>query len=213
MSNMEIDYVTSTSISSSPLAAVLGARQRATRLLDSQAADTPGSQLRRHQKSRGRCPDRARDFRQEPRRTCGGRRALDRVLLWNHYVVPQFTDDKVSAARWDRFGRPIRCRVWRRGISNGLGVGSERAANEGSWYRITSATSYVLCLIALLFLPETRGKPLTGWSFTISIAPSGRRARRSVLVLAITANPKPSPGAELWLRPVIYLSYSPDQRQ
>jgi microcin C transport system substrate-binding protein len=33
-------------------------------------------------------------------------RALDRVLLWNHYVVPQFTDDKVRAARWDRFGRP-----------------------------------------------------------------------------------------------------------
>ena len=33
-------------------------------------------------------------------------RALDRVLLWNHYVVQQFTDDKVSAARWDRFGRP-----------------------------------------------------------------------------------------------------------
>jgi hypothetical protein len=24
------------------------------------------------------------------------------------------------------------------------------------------ATSYVLCLVALLFLPETRGKPLTG---------------------------------------------------
>jgi microcin C transport system substrate-binding protein len=33
-------------------------------------------------------------------------RALDRVLLWNHYVVPQFTDDKLRAARWDRFGRP-----------------------------------------------------------------------------------------------------------
>jgi microcin C transport system substrate-binding protein len=33
-------------------------------------------------------------------------RALDRVLLWNHYVVPQFTYDKVSAARWNRFGRP-----------------------------------------------------------------------------------------------------------
>jgi microcin C transport system substrate-binding protein len=33
-------------------------------------------------------------------------RALDRVLLWNHYVVPQFNDDKVRAARWDRFGRP-----------------------------------------------------------------------------------------------------------
>ena len=33
-------------------------------------------------------------------------RALDRVLLWSHYVVPQFTYDKVAAARWDRFGRP-----------------------------------------------------------------------------------------------------------
>ncbi len=33
-------------------------------------------------------------------------RALDRVLLWNHYVVPLFTDDRLRAARWDRFGRP-----------------------------------------------------------------------------------------------------------
>jgi len=32
--------------------------------------------------------------------------ALDRVLLWNHYVVPQFTYNKTRAARWDRFGRP-----------------------------------------------------------------------------------------------------------
>jgi microcin C transport system substrate-binding protein len=33
-------------------------------------------------------------------------RALDRVLLWNHYVVPQFTDGRLRAARWDRFSRP-----------------------------------------------------------------------------------------------------------
>ena len=33
-------------------------------------------------------------------------RALDRVLLWNFYVVPQWTYDKVRTARWDRFGRP-----------------------------------------------------------------------------------------------------------
>jgi microcin C transport system substrate-binding protein len=33
-------------------------------------------------------------------------RALDRVLLWNFYVVPQWTYGKVRAARWDRFGRP-----------------------------------------------------------------------------------------------------------
>jgi microcin C transport system substrate-binding protein len=33
-------------------------------------------------------------------------RALDRVLLWNHYVVPQWTYGKQRTARWDRFGRP-----------------------------------------------------------------------------------------------------------
>ncbi|MBV9954028.1 MAG: ABC transporter substrate-binding protein, partial [Pseudolabrys sp.] len=32
--------------------------------------------------------------------------ALDRVLLWNFYVVPQWTYRKVRTARWDRFGRP-----------------------------------------------------------------------------------------------------------
>jgi microcin C transport system substrate-binding protein len=33
-------------------------------------------------------------------------KALDRVLLWNHFVVPQFTYNKIRTARWDRFGRP-----------------------------------------------------------------------------------------------------------
>jgi microcin C transport system substrate-binding protein len=33
-------------------------------------------------------------------------RALDRILLWNHYVVPQWYYDKVRTARWDRFGHP-----------------------------------------------------------------------------------------------------------
>jgi microcin C transport system substrate-binding protein len=32
--------------------------------------------------------------------------ALDRVLLWNHYVVPQWTYGKERTARWDRFGHP-----------------------------------------------------------------------------------------------------------
>jgi microcin C transport system substrate-binding protein len=35
-------------------------------------------------------------------------RALDRVLLWNHYVVPQWTLGKVRTARWDRFALPAR---------------------------------------------------------------------------------------------------------
>ena len=33
-------------------------------------------------------------------------RALDRVLLWNHYVVPQFYSDETRTARWNRFGHP-----------------------------------------------------------------------------------------------------------
>jgi microcin C transport system substrate-binding protein len=33
-------------------------------------------------------------------------KALDRVLLWNHYVVPQWAYFKVRSARWDRFSRP-----------------------------------------------------------------------------------------------------------
>ena len=33
-------------------------------------------------------------------------KALDRVLLWNNYVVPQWTYGKARSARWDRFSRP-----------------------------------------------------------------------------------------------------------
>jgi microcin C transport system substrate-binding protein len=33
-------------------------------------------------------------------------KALDRVLLWNHYVVPQWNYPKLRTARWDRFGHP-----------------------------------------------------------------------------------------------------------
>ena len=33
-------------------------------------------------------------------------RALDRVLLWQHYVIPQFHDDKHRLAFWNKFGYP-----------------------------------------------------------------------------------------------------------
>jgi microcin C transport system substrate-binding protein len=33
-------------------------------------------------------------------------KALDRVLLWNHYVIPQWNYPFQRTARWDRFGRP-----------------------------------------------------------------------------------------------------------
>ena len=32
--------------------------------------------------------------------------ALDRVLLWNHYVVPEWTLAKTRTARWNRFAHP-----------------------------------------------------------------------------------------------------------
>lgn len=33
-------------------------------------------------------------------------RALDRVLLWNHYVIPQWHIQNFRVAYWDKFGRP-----------------------------------------------------------------------------------------------------------
>ena len=35
-------------------------------------------------------------------------RALDRALVWNHYVVPMWFTDFDRTARWDRFGRPAK---------------------------------------------------------------------------------------------------------
>ena len=33
-------------------------------------------------------------------------RALDRVLLWGHYVIPNWHIRSYRVALWDRFGRP-----------------------------------------------------------------------------------------------------------
>ena len=33
-------------------------------------------------------------------------KALDRILLWNNYVVPQWSFSKLRTARWDRFSHP-----------------------------------------------------------------------------------------------------------
>jgi microcin C transport system substrate-binding protein len=35
-------------------------------------------------------------------------RALDRVLLWGHYVIPQWHLQSYRVAYWDKFGRPAR---------------------------------------------------------------------------------------------------------
>ena len=76
-------------------------------LWSSQAADTPGS--RNYVGIRDPAVDALVErviFANSRGELIAATRALDRVLLWNHYVVPQFTDDKVRAARWDRYHRP-----------------------------------------------------------------------------------------------------------
>ena len=60
-------------------------------------------------------------------------RALDRVLLWHHYVVPQWTYGKVRTARWDRFAGPAMMPIY--GLSAFPAIwwwDAERAAKTGS---------------------------------------------------------------------------------
>jgi len=45
-------------------------------------------------------------FAKTPEELHAATRALDRILLWNHYVLPQWGYSKLRTARWDRFGRP-----------------------------------------------------------------------------------------------------------
>ena len=59
-------------------------------------------------------------------------KALDRVLLWNHYVVPQWTYGKVRTARWDRFGRPGDAAEIRHvGVPDHLVVGCSEGGEDG----------------------------------------------------------------------------------
>jgi microcin C transport system substrate-binding protein len=73
----------------------------------SQAADQPGS--RNFVGIKNPAVDTLTDrvvFAKSREELVAATKALDRVLLWNHYVVPQWTYGKVRTARWDRFGRP-----------------------------------------------------------------------------------------------------------
>jgi microcin C transport system substrate-binding protein len=73
----------------------------------SQAADTPGSN--NYIGIKNPAVDALIDkviFAKNRQGLIAATRALDRVLLWNHYVVPQWNYPKVRTARWDRFSRP-----------------------------------------------------------------------------------------------------------
>jgi microcin C transport system substrate-binding protein len=73
----------------------------------SQAADIPGSQnlIGVRNPAVDKLIDRV-IFARDRAELVAATRALDRVLLWNHYVVPQFAYGKIRTARWDRFSRP-----------------------------------------------------------------------------------------------------------
>ncbi len=73
----------------------------------SQAADAPGS--RNTIGIKNPAVDTLIDrviFAKDRAELVAATKALDRVLLWNHYVVPQWNYPKVRTARWDRFSHP-----------------------------------------------------------------------------------------------------------
>ncbi len=58
-------------------------------------------------------------------------RALDRVLLWNFYVVPQFTYGFSRYARWDRFSHADLAKYARSGLPSLWWFDAEKAARIG----------------------------------------------------------------------------------
>jgi microcin C transport system substrate-binding protein len=58
-------------------------------------------------------------------------RALDRVLMWNHYVVPMWSINVSRVARWDRFGKPEKLPEYSIGFPDIWWFDKERAAKIG----------------------------------------------------------------------------------
>lgn len=57
--------------------------------------------------------------------------ALDRVLLWNHFMIPQWYLDYDRTARWDRFGRPDKLPEFSNGFPTIWWYDEEKAAKVG----------------------------------------------------------------------------------
>jgi len=59
-------------------------------------------------------------------------KALDRVLLWNHYVVPTWTSSVSRTARWDRLGKPEKLPHYSYGFPDIWWYDAARAAKIGT---------------------------------------------------------------------------------
>jgi microcin C transport system substrate-binding protein len=58
-------------------------------------------------------------------------RAMDRVLMWNHYVIPMWSSPVQRIARWDRFGKPDKLPEYSIGFPDIWWFDKERAAKVG----------------------------------------------------------------------------------
>ena len=62
-------------------------------------------------------------------------RALDRVLLWGHYVIPHFHLQAARLVFWDKFGRPANTAKYSSGFPNTWWVDKVKNKSIGSWRR------------------------------------------------------------------------------
>ena len=77
-------------------------------------------------------------------------KALDRVLLWNFYVVPQWTYGTCASARWDRFSRPAdHAEIRSVGVPDDLVVGRGQGGQGAAAVLITRRHALVLSAGAL----------------------------------------------------------------
>lgn len=102
------------------------------RMWGSEAADQPNSQ--NYAGIRDPAVDKLVDriiFAKDRAELVAATQALDRVLLWNHFVVPQFFIDVDRTARWDRFGHPNNIPPYTHGFPDIWWWNAEKAAKVG----------------------------------------------------------------------------------
>ena len=142
-------------------------------------AQKPGSHnLVRHLRPGGRRAGRAGDRRPRPRELIARTRALDRVLLWNHYVIPQWHSRTFRVAYWDKFGRPRAQPALRPARSTpggssrrGRARSSRASAKPGRPQALTAMGAYLLRRL-LLVVPTLLGIMLINFAI-VQFAPGG----------------------------------------